>query len=97
MTRPPLRLLLVLAAAALGFSLFRSTGESSSLSAVGPDAEAVLVVDGVDHEFELDTCFVGDHSFVVAGHGEYLPIVANDSPAGKARNRRVEIVVHKPR
>ena len=69
MTRPPLRLLLLLAAAALGFTLFRPTAESSSVSAIGPDAEALLVVDGVDHEFVLDTCFVGDHSFVVAGHG----------------------------
>ncbi len=37
---------------------------------------------------------IPDDQCVVAGHGEYLPMAANDSDAGKARNRRVEIVVH---
>jgi len=37
---------------------------------------------------------VPDEKCVVAGHGEYMPLVPNDSAAGKARNRRVEIVVH---
>ena len=37
---------------------------------------------------------IPDDQCVVAGHGEYLPMTENDSDAGKARNRRVEIVVH---
>lgn len=49
------------------------------------------------HAFLVEEGGFPDDQFVVAGHGEYLPIVANDSPAGKSRNRRVEIVVHKPR
>ncbi len=36
---------------------------------------------------------VPDGQCVVAGWGEYRPLSANDSPEGKARNRRVEIVV----
>ncbi|MFT5289996.1 MAG: chemotaxis protein MotB [Planctomycetota bacterium] len=49
------------------------------------------------HAFLVEDSGFGDDQFVVAGHGEYLPIAANDSPAGKARNRRVEIVVHMAR
>ena len=49
------------------------------------------------HAYLVEEAGFSDDQFVVAGHGEYLPIVANDSPAGKARNRRVEIVVHKNR
>lgn len=36
-----------------------------------------------------------DEQCVVAGHGQYQPIAGNDDKGGKARNRRVEIVVHK--
>jgi flagellar motor protein MotB len=38
---------------------------------------------------------VPDEQCVVAGHGQYEPIAGNDDSGGKARNRRVEIVVHK--
>ena len=38
---------------------------------------------------------IEDAKCVVAGHGEYVPLAANDDKAGKARNRRVEIVVHR--
>ena len=38
---------------------------------------------------------IPDAQCIVAGHGEYRPIAAN-SGASKARNRRVEIVVHAP-
>ena len=31
--------------------------------------------------------------FAAAGYGEYQPIVSNDTPANKALNRRVDIVV----
>lgn len=59
-------MLIGLFAAATSFAVSESTGEASSISS---EAAAVLVVDGVDYEFELDTCFVGEDSFVVAGHG----------------------------
>lgn len=38
---------------------------------------------------------VPDDQCVVAGHGQYQPLASNDDSGGKARNRRVEIVVHK--
>lgn len=37
---------------------------------------------------------VPDGRCVVAGWGEYRPVAQNDSKGGKAKNRRVEIVVH---
>ncbi len=40
-------------------------------------------------------CGVPDSQCVVAGHGEYEPAARGDSKSDKARNRRVEIVVHK--
>lgn len=43
----------------------------------------------------VEDCEVPDGQCVVAGHGQYQPLTANDDNAGKARNRRVEIVVHK--
>lgn len=46
------------------------------------------------HAYLVEEAGFDDDRFVVAGHGEYLPIEPNDSPTGKARNRRVEIVVH---
>jgi len=39
---------------------------------------------------------VPDGQCVVSGWGEYRPLVANDTPAHKANNRRVEIVVRRP-
>ncbi|MSR64060.1 MAG: hypothetical protein EXS08_16685 [Planctomycetes bacterium] len=43
----------------------------------------------------VEECNVPDAQCVVAGHGQYEPLAANDDNSGKARNRRVEIVVHK--
>jgi len=43
----------------------------------------------------VEDCNVPDEKCVVAGHGQYQPIAANDDKGGKARNRRVEIVVHR--
>lgn len=43
----------------------------------------------------VEDCDVPDDKCVVAGHGQYEPVTPNDSSAAKARNRRVEIVVHK--
>lgn len=45
--------------------------------------------------FLVEDCNVPDERCVVAGHGQYDPLTANDDKSGKARNRRVEIVVHK--
>lgn len=44
--------------------------------------------------FLVEGCDVPDQRCVIAGHGEYNPVSDNNSQAGKARNRRVEIVVH---
>jgi len=43
----------------------------------------------------VEDCNVPDDKCVVAGHGQYEPLTPNDSSTAKARNRRVEIVVHK--
>lgn len=45
--------------------------------------------------YMVEECDVPDEKCVVAGHGQYEPVTPNDSSAAKARNRRVEIVVHK--
>jgi chemotaxis protein MotB len=42
----------------------------------------------------VEDCHVSDKQCVVAGHGEYTPVAANDNDKDKAKNRRVEIVVH---
>jgi len=46
--------------------------------------------------FLVEECGIPDENCTVAGHGQYAPLVPNDDDGGKARNRRVEIVVHKP-
>jgi len=43
----------------------------------------------------VEKCGVADEKCVVAGHGQYEPVAENKDEAGKARNRRVEIVVHR--
>ena len=45
--------------------------------------------------FLVEECSVPDEQCIVAGHGQYQPVTTNDDNASKARNRRVEIVVHK--
>lgn len=45
----------------------------------------------------VEECGVPDDRCVVAGHGQYAPVTADDTKTSKARNRRVEIVVHMPR
>jgi chemotaxis protein MotB len=47
------------------------------------------------HAFLVVECNVPDEKCVVVGHGEYLPVAPNASDKDKAKNRRVEIVVHK--
>lgn len=46
-------------------------------------------------EFLVASCQVPDDRFVVVGHGQYMPVATGDSKDAKAKNRRVEIVVHK--
>ena len=48
------------------------------------------------HAYLVGSCRVPDRACVVAGHGEYRPVASNGSPDGKARNRRVELVVRRP-
>ena len=38
-----------------------------------------------------------DQQCVIAGWGQYRPVVAGKSADAKAKNRRVEIVVHRPK
>jgi flagellar motor protein MotB len=42
----------------------------------------------------VESCKIPDDQFVVVGHGQYQPIASNASAEGKAKNRRVEIIVH---
>ena len=42
----------------------------------------------------VEECGVPDEQCVVAGHGQYSPLESNESKSSKAKNRRVEIVVH---
>ena len=48
-------------------------------------------------EFLVNQCGVPDENCVVAGHGEYNPVTSNATPGGMAQNRRVEIIVQRPR
>ena len=45
--------------------------------------------------YMVEECNVMDDQCVVAGHGQYDPVAPNDTTSDKAKNRRVEIVVHK--
>ncbi len=44
--------------------------------------------------FFVEDCGVPDDSCRVVGVGQYKPLADNATPEGKAKNRRVEIVVH---
>ncbi len=52
-------------------------------------ARAVSVAHGL-----FDLGGLSPNRFTVAGYGETRPLVANSTGAGRARNRRVEIVIH---
>ncbi len=41
----------------------------------------------------VDNCGVDPQTLVASGYGEFQPVSPNDSAAGKAKNRRVEIVI----
>lgn len=53
-------------------------------------ARAMSVLD-----FLVSECRVADDRFVVVGHGQYYPVDKGTGDSAKAKNRRVEIVVHK--
>lgn len=46
------------------------------------------------HTFLVVECGVPDERCLVVGHGEYAPVASNSNDKEKAKNRRVEIVVH---
>lgn len=46
------------------------------------------------HGFLVEECDIPDEQCVVVGHGQYRPRDPGTSSAAKAKNRRVEIVVH---
>ena len=48
------------------------------------------------HGFLVTECEIEDSRFVVVGHGQYDPVAPGDSKESKAKNRRVEVVVHEP-
>ena len=52
-------------------------------------ARAVSVAHGLFDDPDLD-----QDRFTITGYAETRPLVSNSTPAGKARNRRVEVVVH---
>jgi len=43
----------------------------------------------------VEECTIKDDQCVVAGFGQYEPLAPNDNDKDKAKNRRVEIVVHR--
>jgi chemotaxis protein MotB len=55
-------------------------------------ARAVNVV-----KYLIDCCKIAPHRFSAVGYGESRPIFPNNSPEGRAKNRRVEIVLLKKR
>ena len=63
-------------------SRFRSNWALSS-------ARAVAVAHGLFEDPEID-----QDRFTITGYADTKPLVSNTTPAGKARNRRVEVAVH---
>jgi chemotaxis protein MotB len=45
------------------------------------------------HQFLVAECRIADDRFVVSGHGPHRQLESNSTKAGKARNRRVEVLV----
>ncbi len=48
------------------------------------------------HQFLVSECEIRDQRFVVAGHGPHRPLVDNNTKEGKAKNRRVEVLMRAP-
>lgn len=45
-------------------------------------------------DYIVSECQILDDDCIVVGHGQYEPLAPNDGEGNKAKNRRVEIVVH---
>jgi chemotaxis protein MotB len=67
--------------------IVKSSFESNRALSV---ARAMAVLDHL-----VAQCKVPDDRFVVVGHGQYEPVQPGATKEAKAKNRRVEIVVHK--
>lgn len=63
------------------YSKFRSNWELS----VARSAEVV-------HYF-IDSCKIDPEKLAICGYGQYHPVASNDTVEGKAKNRRVEIII----
>jgi len=53
-------------------------------------------IDALRYQHERGRELVTQIEGSLAGYGEYRPVAPNDSPEGKARNRRVDIVILDP-
>jgi chemotaxis protein MotB len=67
--------------------IVKSTFESNRALSV---ARAMAVLN-----YLVAECKVADDRFVVVGHGQYEPVQTGTTKEAKAKNRRVEVVVHK--
>jgi len=67
--------------------IVKSTFESNRALSV---ARAMAVLN-----YLVTACKVSDDRFVVVGHGQYQPLQVGTTNDAKAKNRRVEVVVHK--
>lgn len=45
------------------------------------------------HQYVVEKAQIDDARFVVVGHGPHRPVASNDTDSGKAKNRRVELIV----
>ena len=56
-----------------------------------------LSVDRAVHvvRYFIETQHIAPERFIATGYGEYQPVAPNDTAAGRARNRRVNIVIYK--
>jgi hypothetical protein len=70
LTRRPTQLLFALLAIAVAATVGIVSVGGTPSNVVAPQTSGVLVVADKSYEFDLDTCFVGNDSFVVAGHGK---------------------------
>lgn len=46
--------------------------------------------------FLIDECHLEPKKLQAAGYGEYYPVASNDTPEGRQRNRRVDIIILRP-
>lgn len=51
-------------------------------------ARAYAVLEHLSKTFDIP-----EERFIVAGYGEFKPLESNAAPSGRARNRRIEIII----